>query len=171
MPTTSCVVSSATCAPWRGISHLSRVPSRLQLPPPAFHHRLSRGLRPGATPAALPYPILRRVSRPRGAARGQSRGRATSPPAVAPLASRRRARCELRRIAAVIALVQQEWNVFGALSACPKLHVELLEHMCPDIRLGSLFTHALTLHCPRRTAPGCHRGRRKTRCGHGPTGP
>ena len=37
-------------------------------PPPAFHNRLSRGLRPGAPPAALPYPILRCLPRARFAA-------------------------------------------------------------------------------------------------------
>jgi hypothetical protein len=40
------------------------------------------------------------------------------------VASRRRARCELCLIAAVIALVQQDRNLFGALSACTKLNLE-----------------------------------------------
>jgi Transposase DDE domain len=40
------------------------------------------------------------------------------------VASRRRARCELSLIAAVIALVQQDWSLFGALSAHTKLNLE-----------------------------------------------
>jgi len=41
------------------------------------------------------------------------------------VASRRRDRCELSLIAAVIALVQQDWSLWGALSAHTKLKLEV----------------------------------------------
>src|SRR5262245_10585646 len=41
----------------------------------------------------------------------------------------------------------------------------------PLLSTAPRATVELTLHCPRRTAPRCHRGRRKIRYGHGPTGP
>jgi hypothetical protein len=40
------------------------------------------------------------------------------------VASRRRDRCELSLIAAMIALVQQDWRLFAALSARTKLNLE-----------------------------------------------
>jgi hypothetical protein len=41
------------------------------------------------------------------------------------VASRRLARCELSLIAAVVALVQQDRNLFAALSPCTRLNLEV----------------------------------------------
>src|SRR5712691_2905665 len=79
MPATLCVVSSAPCAQWRGLSHLSRLAipfAMAEIAPPAFQNRLSRSFPLSPPSQALPSPIQRILSRPRWAALRLALGRA-----------------------------------------------------------------------------------------------